>query len=251
MIGKILIFVLLTVTLSHSEVVILEDSNFTSFVQEHPYVFLEFYAPWCGHCKSLEPEYEKLGKLAEGKNYAVAKIDATVATATSAEFGVEGYPSLRFLANGVPIPYKSGRTAEDIQKWIESFFASKIVTLTENELKEKIGSEDFLLIQGASAEQLKIIEIASFVDVSVEYYNVVEGEFKITLHLKKDSKVLDYTSNLTIPELTKWTVENSAPTFVPLDGEEQTRIVFENKEKLPAFLLYQGNDLSKETFATL
>ena len=38
--------------------------------------FIEFYAPWCGHCKRFAPQYEELAKNLEGKIY-VAKIDAT------------------------------------------------------------------------------------------------------------------------------------------------------------------------------
>jgi len=41
-------------------------------------VLIEFYAPWCGHCKKLEPEYLKLAKkLAHDKNLVIAKFDAT------------------------------------------------------------------------------------------------------------------------------------------------------------------------------
>lgn len=75
---------LLTLALAHSQVVELDDSNFTSFLAQHPYVFLEFYAPWCGHCKALAPEYERLAELAKGESYAIAKIDATVATNATA-----------------------------------------------------------------------------------------------------------------------------------------------------------------------
>ena len=107
---RVSLFVLLLVTLVHSEVAVLDDSNYTSYIQEHPYVFVKFYAPWCGHCKSMAPDYIKLGAASEGKEYVIAEVDATGATKTAEAVGISGYPSLKFIVNGKPLDYNGQRT---------------------------------------------------------------------------------------------------------------------------------------------
>jgi len=73
-------------------------SNFLEVVMDRSKnVLLEFYAPWCGHCKNLAPVYEDVAKRLDGiASLSVVKMDAT-ANDVLGPYEVQGYPSV-FLA---------------------------------------------------------------------------------------------------------------------------------------------------------
>ena len=53
-------------------------------------LYSKFYAPWCGHCKNLVPEYAKLAKVMEGQGIVIAALDATKYQAIAQQFGIQG-----------------------------------------------------------------------------------------------------------------------------------------------------------------
>lgn len=73
-----------------------------------------FYAPWCGHCKNMKPDFSKLAKFMNENNKPVkiAKVDATVHGEIATKFNVQGYPTLFYFQNGEPKNYEGERTFE-------------------------------------------------------------------------------------------------------------------------------------------
>lgn len=95
---------------SEKDVVILGSDNFTSFVQANNYVMVEFYAPWCGHCQELTPEWAAAATALKEDNVPVAKVDATAHQEIAAKYDVSGYPTLFFFVDGVHRSYTGTRT---------------------------------------------------------------------------------------------------------------------------------------------
>nr|DAZ86369.1 TPA_inf: venom-related protein PDI [Conus ebraeus] len=113
-----------------ADVVELTDSNFEKEVLEHDgLVMVEFYAPWCGHCKNLAPQWAKAASELKGK-VKLCALDATVHTVMANRYGVRGYPTIKAFPagkkDGEAEDYDGGRTASDIVQWAMEKAAANI-----------------------------------------------------------------------------------------------------------------------------
>jgi len=112
-------FVICSLCVSHvlAKVEVLTNDNFDDIaLDQNKDVLVEFYAPWCGHCKALEPVYEKVGKtFANEGNCVVAKVDADSEKDLGSRFGIQGFPTIKFFSktNKDGEEYNGGRSEQD------------------------------------------------------------------------------------------------------------------------------------------
>merc|ERR1719370_1142330 len=101
---------------------VLVSSNFDDVVfNKEKEVLVEFYAPWCGHCKQLAPIYDELGeKFKDHESIVIAKMDSTANEV--ADVTVRGFPTLKFFPKNSGrkiVDYSGGRTLEDFVAFLE------------------------------------------------------------------------------------------------------------------------------------
>lgn len=88
-------------------------------------VLVEFYAPWCGHCKNLEPIWNQLGeKFAKSEDIVIAKIDSTANEIEN--ISIRGFPTIKFFPKGSDevVDFKGERTLDAFSKFLEENVAS-------------------------------------------------------------------------------------------------------------------------------
>ncbi|EEY54240.1 protein disulfide-isomerase, putative [Phytophthora infestans T30-4] len=103
-------------------VTILTDKNFEKEVLQSPdYWLVEFYAPWCGHCKQLEPQYKAAAKKLK-KHARLGAVDATVHQQLAHKYQIKGYPTIKEFGakKKRPQDYRGGRTTREIVQYVKN-----------------------------------------------------------------------------------------------------------------------------------
>lgn len=119
---------------------------------KHEGVWLvKFYAPWCGHCKMLEPIWNQVAQSLVDTNIRVGRVDCTRFTSVATEFGVRGFPTVLFIKAHKTVEYKGDRNRDEIVDFGRRMDGPSVNHLTRCEDLEEMRSRHkvfFLYTEG-------------------------------------------------------------------------------------------------------
>ncbi|CAL8293129.1 unnamed protein product [Merluccius merluccius] len=146
-VALLLAAVALTTLCERRDVLELGDADFDYLAAEHETMLVMFYAPWCGHCKKLSPDFAKAASWLKG-SVQLAKVDCTANADTCRGFGASAYPLLKVFRNGVDSgTYDGPRTAEGMVHYMKKQTGPDSVLLrTEEDLQAFINNYDASIV---------------------------------------------------------------------------------------------------------
>jgi len=184
----------------------------------------EFYAPWCGHCQSLAPEWAAAAAKTRKLKPAVplAKVDADAHPSLAKRFDVSGYPTIKTFKSGVAEEYDGPREAKGIVAFAKKFAG---ITGSPNAVLRIKTPDDAREIISSSAALIAIFRepVAAsamykvFSEVAAELPSFVEAPINVSYSASyKEDPVAAAFGIKSIPALLYFSRGAATPTSMPI-----------------------------------
>jgi len=236
-------------------VVVLTDTNLDAYIKDNTFVLVEFYAPWCGHCKKLAPVYESAAKTLKeaGSPAKLAKVDATVNTKLANRFGVRGYPTIKFFNKEADIDYTGDKkSAAKMVEWLNKKTRPLASTLESADAIHAIKEKNEVVVIGffddkESKEAQEFISIGKemneeefgvVTDTSLFPNSVVSNTIVLYKHFDEPEVIME--GELTTDSMREWVNKHKLPLLSRFTPGEKSMYIFRQKFVKGHLLIFDG-----------
>ena len=237
---------ILLFTVASAKVLKLDDQTFDLVIKENEFVLVKFFAPWCGHCKKMAPEYEQVS-IDAPDNVVIAEMDATENSEVPKRMKVQGYPTVKWFVKGEEQPYNGGRTHRTILRFIQKHSGDWIKQIaTESDLQKLTSLElgnAMVLTNRENLTSLKnlsttfpVLEFGQLVgdmkdlwpENSLRVYEHMDGELK--QHEYSEGSELEFIQSHIVPKV----VDMDSKHFATAFNLKKTHVIalFEEEDRL-------------------
>ena len=239
-------------------VLVLGEKNFDEALAKNSFLVVEFYAPWCGHCKQLEPEYKKAASVLaqetksgkySGQPIALAKVDATIEKSLATKFEVRGFPTLKIFEGGSekPSEYEGPRDADGIVTYLKSRAGPASAEVTTEEEAKNLLEESPVVAVYTEADVNAWITFAQSLRGKLAFIHTSSNAVKSALGVKGrisivkkfDEKLVQFDGKLSdVEKLTSWiNLHRTEVGMAVMKGDQAAmKAVFEDETKPNIFL---------------
>jgi len=243
-------------------VLTLTNKNYDKAVEEFEYLFVYFYAPWCGHCKALGPEFVKAGQMLKEKDSSIimGRVDGTEEPELMDKHDVQGYPTLKLYRRNMMVPYTGGRMAPEMVDWLEMKIGppAKIMK-TLAEVKKLIKDNEVVVVgffsdeagEDAAKYNLACLDYEEY-PVAITSNKEIASHYKVEdnsvmLFKKYDEKRVLFSGDLNTANLREFIAGNNLPVVIEFNHANAQRI-FKHPEVKSHLLVFHNKTECKEMF---
>ena len=232
-----------------NETIILTDLTIEKAINHYENLLIYFYAPWCNHCKSFSPEYQKSSSILKKDNIYLSKIDSSKNSISSKKYKINGFPTILFFRKGIPFEFEGGRSSKELINWSrkKAGFALELLKSQKELEKFKENNDISLIYFGTTVEEIQkfsdvslIIEEYPFALVKnsslIKKYNIKEGTIVLYKHF--DEKKLELR-NFNKKKILDFIYQNALPK-VMVFNDKSAQYIFQKKH--PALVLFCNNE---------
>uniref|UniRef100_A0A8C7IX25 Protein disulfide-isomerase n=1 Tax=Oncorhynchus kisutch TaxID=8019 RepID=A0A8C7IX25_ONCKI len=216
---------------ARGDVLELGDADFDYLAAEHETMLVKFYAPWCGHCKKLAPDFETAASRLKG-TVPLAKVDCTASPDTCGRFGVTGYPTLKIFRNGEDSSsYDGPRSADGIVHYMKKQAGPNSVTMrSEADVEAFVNHFDASVVGTSYSRRCDCTRCDQQTDQLLSYRSLLRLSRSVLLFRpprlsgKFEESVLRFTETITTHTLRRFIRDNIFGMCPHLTNENRDKL---------------------------